>query len=146
MTQNQVELAETLSKESHKGQKYGPHDYFEYHIKGVVNSLIEHQFSEIYIITALLHDSVEDTPLTLDKIESLFGKEIRDAVDALTKREDETREEYLLRCGLNPIARVVKLHDAAFNAHNSHKDNNHSRVDYYLQTMLAVSTAQDKLG
>lgn len=60
MTQKQVELAETLSKESHQGQKYGPHDYFEYHIKGVVNSLIEHQFSEIYIITALLHDSVED--------------------------------------------------------------------------------------
>ncbi|MBJ9723336.1 HD domain-containing protein [Acinetobacter calcoaceticus] len=146
MTQNQVELAETLSKESHKGQKYGSHDYFDYHIKGVVNSLIEHQFSEIYIITALLHDSVEDTPLTLDKIESLFGKEIRDAVDALTKREDETREEYLFRCGLNPIARVVKLHDAAFNAHNSHKDNNHARVDYYLQTMLAVSTAQDRLG
>jgi len=111
----------------------------------VVNSLIEHQFSEVYIITALLHDSVEDTPLTLEKIESLFGKEVRDAVDALTKREDETREEYLIRCGLNPIARVVKLHDAAFNAHNSHKENNQSRVDYYLQTMLTVSTAQDRL-
>ncbi len=103
MTQNKVELAEKLSKESHRGQKYGPHDYFDYHIKGVVNSLIEHQFSEVYIITALLHDSVEDTPLTLEKIESLFGKEVRDAVDALTKREDETREEYLIRCGLNPI-------------------------------------------
>ncbi|MBR7716204.1 HD domain-containing protein [Acinetobacter nosocomialis] len=139
MTQNKVELAEKLSKESHQGQKYGSHDYFDYHIKGVVNSLIEHQFSEVYIITALLHDSVEDTPLTLDKIESLFGKEVRDAVDALTKREDETREEYLIRCGFNP------LHDAAFNAHNSHKENNQSRVDYYLQTMLTVSTAQDRL-
>lgn len=74
MTQNKVELAEKLSKESHQGQKYGPHDCFDYHIKGVVNSLIEHQFSEVYIITALLHDSVEDTPLTLAKIESLFGK------------------------------------------------------------------------
>ncbi|MHC0339639.1 HD domain-containing protein, partial [Acinetobacter baumannii] len=28
MTQNKVELAEKLSKESHQGQKYGPHDYF----------------------------------------------------------------------------------------------------------------------
>ncbi|MFI8143296.1 phosphohydrolase, partial [Acinetobacter baumannii] len=27
----------------------------------------------------------------------------------------------------------------------SHKENNQSRVDYYLQTMLIVSTAQDKL-
>lgn len=53
MTQNKVELAEKLSKESHQGQKYGSHDYFDYHIKGVVNSLIEHQFSEVYIITAL---------------------------------------------------------------------------------------------
>lgn len=42
MTQNKVELAEKLSKESHQGQKYGPHDYFDYHIKGVVNSLIKH--------------------------------------------------------------------------------------------------------
>ncbi|MCT9281609.1 phosphohydrolase [Acinetobacter baumannii] len=120
MTQNKVELAEKLSKESHQGQKYGSHDYFDYHIK-------------------------EDTPLTLAKIESLFGKEVRDAVDALTKRETETREEYLIRCSSNPIARVVKLHDAAFNAHNSHKENNQSRVDYYLQTMLIVSTAQDRL-
>ncbi|MEW7964965.1 phosphohydrolase, partial [Acinetobacter baumannii] len=52
---------------------------------------------------------------------------------------------YLIRCSSNPIARVVKLHDAAFNAHNSHKESNQSRVDYYLQTMLIVSTAQDKL-
>jgi hypothetical protein len=28
MTQNKVELAEKLSKESHQGQKYGPHDYW----------------------------------------------------------------------------------------------------------------------
>ncbi|MGM7342165.1 hypothetical protein ACOI3M_20290, partial [Acinetobacter baumannii] len=28
---------------------------------------------------------------------------------------------------------------------NSHKESNQSRVDYYLQTMLIVSTAQDKL-
>lgn len=144
MTQNKVELAEKLSKESHQGQKYGPHDYFDYHIKGVVNSLIEHQFSEVYIITALLHDSVEDTLLPSQN-RKLIWKEVRDAVDALTKRETETREEYLIRCSSNPIARVVKLHDAAFNAHNSHKESNQSRVDYYLQTMLIVSTAQDKL-
>ena len=74
MTQNKVELAEKLSKESHQGQKYGPHDYFDYHIKGVVNSLIEHQFSEVYIITALLHDSVEDTPLTLEKSKAYLEK------------------------------------------------------------------------
>ena len=37
------------------------------------------------IITALLHDTVEDTDATLDEIESLFGKEIRTLVDGVTK-------------------------------------------------------------
>ena len=85
------------------------------------------------------------TPSYPSQNRKLIWKEVRDAVDALTKRETETREEYLIRCSSNPIARVVKLHDAAFNAHNSHKESNQSRVDYYLQTMLIVSTAQDKL-
>lgn len=140
MDQVKVELAKKLSKESHEGQKYGSHDYFDFHIKGVVNSLVEHQFSHTYIIAAYLHDAVEDTPLTLNKIESLFGKEIADAVDALTKRENETREEYLIRCRVNHIARIVKLHDAAFNANCSHKDRDQSRVDYYLNTMLIISS------
>ncbi len=37
------------------------------------------------IITALLHDTVEDTEATLDQIEALFGKEVRGLVDGVTK-------------------------------------------------------------
>lgn len=37
------------------------------------------------IITALLHDTVEDTDATLEEIESLFGKEIALLVDGVTK-------------------------------------------------------------
>jgi hypothetical protein len=37
-TTDRIELAKQLSKHFHKGQKYGKHDYYEYHInydKGV---------------------------------------------------------------------------------------------------------------
>lgn len=37
------------------------------------------------IICALLHDTVEDTSLTLDDVEKLFGKKERNIVDGLTK-------------------------------------------------------------
>jgi guanosine-3',5'-bis(diphosphate) 3'-pyrophosphohydrolase len=37
------------------------------------------------IVCALLHDTVEDTEITLDDIESLFGKKERNIIDGLTK-------------------------------------------------------------
>jgi len=46
------------------------------------------------IITGLLHDTVEDTDVTLEEIESMFGKEVRSLVDGVTKLSKiETKSE-----------------------------------------------------
>ena len=37
------------------------------------------------ICAALLHDTVEDTPATLDQITDLFGPEVSELVDGVTK-------------------------------------------------------------
>lgn len=42
------------------------------------------------IICALLHDTVEDTPVTLDDIETRFGKPVRKIIDGLTKIDEIT--------------------------------------------------------
>ena len=51
-------------------------------------------------IVAVLHDVVEDSEWTFDQIEDEFDKDIRDAVELLTKDEDKreqmTDEEYYL--------------------------------------------------
>jgi len=62
-------------------------------------------------IAAVLHDVVEDASYTLDDIEDEFGTTIRDAVDALTKRETESYQEFTARAAANDIARKVKLAD-----------------------------------
>ena len=67
-------------------------------------------------IAAILHDVVEDTPVSFDDLESEgFSAAVVDAVRALTKTEGESRIEAALRAVKDPIARQVKLADVADN-------------------------------
>lgn len=135
---SKVHLAETLAEEAHDGQMYGGDTYFKKHITGVALSLAAHGLPEEYVIVANLHDIVEDTSVTLETIYNLFGKVVGDAVDAITKRENEDRPTYLARCASNKIARLVKIHDAMFNATSCHKNKNKAKFNYYLQTIAAL--------
>jgi (p)ppGpp synthase/HD superfamily hydrolase len=69
--------------------------------------------SEAEMIVAVLHDVVEDNPdWSFDRLrQEGFSEEIIQAVDHLTRREDETYEEFTERVGQNPLARKVKLAD-----------------------------------
>jgi (p)ppGpp synthase/HD superfamily hydrolase len=69
---------------------------------------------EDHFIAGILHDTVEDTPTTLDEIESLFGKNVRNAVDSVSRRETPKKESYddfVLRSKADPIGRIVKIAD-----------------------------------
>ena len=58
--------------------------YFSHPIE-VAGILTELKLDDSSIITALLHDLVEDTETSLDDIEHMFGKEIARLVDGVTK-------------------------------------------------------------
>lgn len=61
---------------------------------------------------ALLHDTIEDTPVTPKYLlEQGFPRSIVDAVLGVTRRDDETYEEFVRRASLNPISKQVKIHD-----------------------------------
>ena len=89
-------------------------------------------------ITAILHDVVEDTEITIDDLKSEgFSEAVLNAVLALTKTKGESRMEAAKRALQNPIARVVKLADVTDNmdlsriAEPSEKD--FSRLKEYEQ-------------
>jgi len=67
-------------------------------------------------IVGLLHDVVEDTEITLDRIRAEFGAEVAEAVGCLTHAQDEPLEDYLARVMSNGIARRVKAADLADNS------------------------------
>ena len=63
-------------------------------------------------ICAVLHDVIEDTDVTLDYLrEQGFSEEVLSALDALTRRKDETYEEFIDRIIENKLACNVKLAD-----------------------------------
>ena len=67
-------------------------------------------------ICAMLHDVIEDTDITLDCLRSEgFSEEILIALDALTRRESETYDEFIDRIINNNIASHVKLADLCDN-------------------------------
>lgn len=63
-------------------------------------------------IVALLHDTIEDTDVTPEYlIAEGFPQYIVDGILSVTKREGESYEDFVARAALNPLGRVVKLHD-----------------------------------
>lgn len=103
-------------------------------------------------ISAVLHDVIEDTDVSLqDLMELGFDQAVIDAVDALTKRRGETRLQAAARAATNPIALRVKLADNADNMDLSRIKNptekDHARmVEYRRVRDFLVSAAAGAKG
>ncbi len=66
---------------------------------------------EILQVIAVLHDIVEDTEITLADLDARFPRSVVNAIEALTRRDDETYKEFIDRVARNPNARLVKIAD-----------------------------------
>lgn len=67
-------------------------------------------------IIAVLHDVVEDSDWTIENLKEWgFSESVVEAVDALTRRKDETYDDFIIRIMQNPLAKRVKLADLADN-------------------------------
>ncbi len=63
-------------------------------------------------MAAVLHDVVEDSDVTLDDLRRLgYSEEVVEALDHLTRRADETYEQFIQRIKPHSLARRVKLAD-----------------------------------
>lgn len=68
--------------------------------------------SDLSRAVGFLHDVVEDTHITLQDLTDLgFPTEVTDAVEALTRREEERYFDYIQRVSRNRIAHAVKIAD-----------------------------------
>src|SRR5881296_216579 len=80
-----IRRAYIFSAKEHKGQVRASGEPYLTHPLEVANLLAEMKMDAVTVGVGLLHDVVEDTLTTLDKIEELFGPEVAHIVDGVTK-------------------------------------------------------------
>lgn len=69
-------------------------------------------YNDEVVAVALLHDTVEDSDLTLEDLRKHgFSARVVSGVDSVTKREGEKYVDTIQRASQHPIGRVVKLAD-----------------------------------
>ena len=81
----QIRSAFIFAKDAHKGQKRASGEPYISHCIAVAYILVELKVPAIVVSAALLHDTVEDTSITLDDISNKFGDDIASLVNGVTK-------------------------------------------------------------
>src|SRR5690606_7623737 len=95
--------------------------YFAHPIE-VAGILTEYRLDTASIVTALLHDVIEDTPVTRPDIEALFGPEVAELVEGVTKlsklelnqehaRQAQNLHKFILAISRDVRVLMVKLAD-----------------------------------
>lgn len=81
----ELDHAISIASEAHKGQKRQSGDPYISHPLHVATILVDWGMDMDTVIAGVLHDTVEDTTVSLEQIESLFGRDIAFLVDGVTK-------------------------------------------------------------
>lgn len=114
-----IKLASDLHK--HQRRKGDNSPYFR-HLIEVMNLLLEHGYSDTdLLVSALLHDALEDTTLNYKQLQNAFRNEVANTVKSLTDDKGLSLEErYQARLDKLKFEdenhRLIKLADAISNA------------------------------
>jgi guanosine-3',5'-bis(diphosphate) 3'-pyrophosphohydrolase len=99
----------------HGAQKRASGDPYFAHPIEVAGILTDYRLDTATIVTALLHDVIEDTPVTRGEIAEMFGEEVAELVEGVTKlsklelTHEHTRQAENLRKFILAISRDVRV-------------------------------------
>ncbi len=123
--------AYVYAMKAHGAQKRASGDPYFAHPIEVAGILTDYRLDTETIVTALLHDVIEDTDTTREKIEELFGSEIAELVEGVTKlsklelseehlRQAENLRKFILAISKDVRVLLVKLADRLHNMRTLH--------------------------
>jgi guanosine-3',5'-bis(diphosphate) 3'-pyrophosphohydrolase len=110
----------------HGNQKRASGDPYFAHPIEVAGILTDYRLDTASIVTALLHDVIEDTDVTREEIDRLFGPEVGELVEGVTKlsrleatadykRQAENLRKFILAVSKDVRVLLVKLADRLHN-------------------------------
>jgi len=126
-----IEAAWEMAARAHAGQKRDNGDPYITHPLAVAEILAGYRLDEASIVTGLLHDVIEDTPVKQPEIGKRFGRQVAGLVDGVTKltrlelQSDRTKQaenfrKLVLAMSKDIRVLIVKLADRLHNMRTLH--------------------------
>ena len=154
---NLIKKAFLLSHQAHQGQFRKTGEPFIEHPLEVAMILAELHLDAYSIVTALLHDVVEDTSITLHEIKQDFGKSVAFLVDGVTKlsqikfksnyeRESENIRKMFVSMGKDVRVILVKLADRLHNMRTLAPLNEERQLRISQETLNIYAPLAGRLG
>lgn len=152
-----IRKAFDVAVEAHKEDRRKTGEPYIYHPIAVARIAAEEMgLDTTAIVCALLHDTVEDTYLTLEDIETLFGKNERDIIDGLTKISDvvgattsaqaENFRKLLLTISSDIRVILIKIADRLHNMRTLGSMPPHKQLKIASETLFMYAPLAHRLG
>ena len=146
-----------VGAKAHEGQTRKTGEPYILHPVAVARILANMRMDYISVAAAILHDTIEDTPLTREEIETRFGEEIAGLVDGVTKldkmkfrtRHEADAESFRkLMLAMSEDLRVIfiKLADRLHNMRTLDSMQHESRRRIARETLAIYAPIADRLG
>lgn len=153
-----------VAQQAHQGQTRASGEPFFQHSLSVANILAELRLDSETISAAILHDVLEDTPITLEELETEFGPMVAQLVDGVTKmgqiqeyrgqskksKKEQIQAESLRKMFLAMVDDIrvvlIKLADRTHNMRTLHHLREEKRRRIAKETMEIFAPLANRLG
>jgi (p)ppGpp synthase/HD superfamily hydrolase len=146
-TEKMYKEARMVSIQAHGNQTYDEIFPYKKHLDDVVDVLKRFGFSGKFIVAAYLHDIIEDTSLSYNKIKKHFGLEVAEMVycvtDELGRDRKEKKQKTLPKIASNQDAIILKLGDRIANIEHGGKIEMYAKEYQEFKGALFLNTPAD---
>lgn len=156
--EDQLRHAYLFAMEAHGSQQRASGIPYFAHPVEVAAILIDLKCDHVMVIAGLLHDVVEDTQISIDRIESMFGEDVASIVDGVTKiskvsykanneYQSDNFRRFLMAISSDVRVLIVKLADRLHNMRTLHAINDKDkRRRIALETLEVFSPLAERIG
>lgn len=158
----ELDAAITLASAAHKGQKRKSGEPYIIHPLAVAATLVDWGMDIDTVLAGVLHDTVEDTSVTLDEIENAFGKDVAFLVDGVTKvsqaragmqdlaeylpQTKDNLSKLLIAIGQDVRVIIIKLADRLHNLQTLQHMPREKQVKIARESLEVFGPMADRLG
>ena len=152
-----IRAAYICARDAHAGQLRKSGEPYITHPLAVADMLADMHLDPASIMAALLHDVIEDTPLTYEDLKAKFGTEVADLAEGVTKltrmpyttREEEEYEnlrKLFIATAKDIRVIIIKLYDRLHNMRTLQYRSPLKQKEISFETMLIYAPIAHRLG